>query len=470
MLTWAQESVQAHEHHGEDEYPMSYQTFQAVRAFLHCRHSSGCRIGCFFFLFVILSLFSLTPAVAATAPVLSLTDCIDLARRQNPQLLAARQEAAAQRIQADRERPSFRPNVALNLEELLHVPQVDKVLGETSETVKPFARTRLALRLEQPLFHAGASAAGQRADALDRSADAGSARAEADLILGVKRAYFGLLAAEQFAQVANEAVKLAEAHHDLVRTMLDAGSAARSDLLRADVEAAEARHEQTRAANGVDLARAALNRLLGRTLDTPIQLKPVDSLPPEPPALDELVQQANRNRPELQALQAQITAAEAGLSLARDEKKPSVNLTASLSQQTESAFVPSTLLLAGVVLRWPLLDGGQYRRDAQEAEARLIQLRALHEDAVQGVTLDVRRAWLALRESRQRAQVEAENVTAAREAADIAELRYQAGAGTNLETIDARLTRQRAGTNHAQALYDAHIAQAELMQTIGGEQ
>ena len=406
---------------------------------------------------------------AAEPPALTVQECVTLALHQSPRLQAARHEEAAQRVAADRDRPGFRPEVTAALAQNFHVPRVRTPLGDDMETVEPLARTRLEIGVSPGAAGAAAAAAGRRANSLDQAAAAATARTAADVALEAKRAYHGLLAAEQMLGVAEDAVRLAETHHKLVEDMLTAGTAARSDVLRADVEVAEARQGRSRAANGVNLAGAALNRILGRDLDTPVRVEPPGGLPNEPPALQDAVARALQARPDLQVLRAQLAAAETGEVLARGQRQPAVSVSAALSQQTSSAFVPPTLLLAGVVLRWPLLDGERAKHDIAEAGARAAQVRALLAEAEGGIALEVRQAWLALREARERFQVEEKNVLAAEEAATISELRYQAGAATHLETIDARLALRRARTNRAQAAGDAHVARAELERAVGGE-
>src|SRR5206468_583582 len=83
----------------------------------------------------------------------------------------------------------------------------------------------------------------------------------------------------------------------------------------AEQSLAEAQSGAVRARNGVNLAIANLNRLLGRTIDAPATLEPVQGLPPEPASTAELLPEAMRQRPEAVALRARIEAAEAGAPL-----------------------------------------------------------------------------------------------------------------------------------------------------------
>lgn len=429
------------------------------------------------------------PAELPAGPVpspLTLDEARALAEKHSPHLEAARHERRAAEIALERERPAFRPTLNLKAGETLQGPKVTFPRFDERVTVVPTSRAQVGVTAQQTLFRFGAGAAGDRYEALRDAAAQTYEGTRRTLAYDVAQAYYKLAGAREMAGVARQGLELAEAHVKLVETLLEGRAATRADLLRAQAEAAEARQGVLTAENGVALATANLERLLGTPLPPGTVVAPTTiSEPPEPEApdagasnapaepdmpereLQEAIRRAQEERPEVLALQDQLKAAEAGVSLAKGQGLPSLQLDGALSRQTPSAFIPSTTWSAGVSVTLPLLDGGKTRTDVAEARARVDQIKASLRELREGVALEVRQAWMSLQEARARRRVASRAVAAAQEAYDIALLRYQAGAGLNLEVLDARLALTRARANHVQAGLDMLLAASDLRYRSG---
>src|SRR5204863_3384272 len=87
-------------------------------------------------------------------------------------------------------------------------------------------------------------------------------RARQQLMLQVVEAFYRGLLQEQGLSVAEEGVKLADQQLGLAKTRFEAGSAARFDVLRAEVELANAKTTLIRAKSSVDIAYQALRSVL----------------------------------------------------------------------------------------------------------------------------------------------------------------------------------------------------------------
>ncbi|HEY3283842.1 MAG TPA: TolC family protein [Armatimonadota bacterium] len=412
-------------------------------------------------------------AAPAATPLerLELRQALELAGAHSPRLEAALHERRATEASLEREKPGLRPTVNLTASQALQGPKVTfPRLGETV-TVVPTSRSQVGVTAQQMLVRFGASAAGGRYRALRDAAAATYEQARREFRLEVTQAYLKLAGARTMAGVAREGRELADAHVALVESLLQAQTATKAELLRAQADAAEARQGVLAAENGEALARANLERLLGAPLAASVDL--VDAHSPnaaDGPAqdatpgatLEELIGRGQARRPEVLALRSQLHAAEAGVSLARGQGLPSVQLDGALIRQTPTAFSPSTAWSAGITVTLPLLDGGKARSEATEARERVAQLRANLRELQEGIALEVRESWSAAEEARARGDVAAAAVKAAEEAHAIAVLRYRAGAALNAEVLDARLALTRARANQAQAGMDLLQARAEL--------
>ncbi|OYT74880.1 MAG: hypothetical protein CFK49_06190 [Armatimonadetes bacterium JP3_11] len=295
-------------------------------------------------------------------------------------------------------------------------------------------------------------------------------RTRNDTILQVTQAYQGVARADEFVRVAEEALKNAQERRRLIRAQVDAGVAAQFDLLRAETAVAQAEQALLNARNQRELAVAALNNLLGRDLNTPVQVVKPTTLPPLQEAeLDALTQQAYQNRPEIVAAERGVELARVNIQNARRGALPSIVLTGQADfNLNTSPFNPRRESYTGtVVLSAPIWDSGITR--AREAQARddleIAQLRL--QQAKEGVALEVRQAYLNLRDAQKRLAVAQKGLEQATEALRLARVRFEAGVSPQLEISDAELAFTQAQTNLVDAQFDYLDAYAALQRAIG---
>jgi outer membrane protein TolC len=115
-----------------------------------------------------------------------------------------------------------------------------------------------------------------------------------------------------------------------------------------------------------------------------------------------------------------------------------------------------------------LYDGGITREKIREAELRLQQLAAQQADVRQQVELEVRQAWLALEQAAGEIAAAAKAVEQGREAARIAQVRYEAGLGTLLEVLSAQSTLAQSQFALASARFNQNTARVQLVLATGG--
>ncbi len=401
---------------------------------------------------------------------LAVEDAVRAALANSPRLRAARFQAEATQAQTDRDRPVARPTVTAQAQGTLQGPRVTfPRAGDGDATVLPERYGKLELDVDQPLFHAGMGAARERFGAQTKATEWEEKKAENDLILDVRRAYFQLLTAQEMLQQAQRGVDLARKHRDLARTMLEAGTAMERDVKASDAQLAETEQGVLRAENGAAEARANLNRLLGRDPGAPLEVAPAPPTPSIPDSPDAAVRSALERRPEIRQLEEELRAARAGAFLASTQNQPALSARAVAATQTPSAFVKSDYFAASLVVTWNPFDAGKTRADVREARARALQLEALLEDARLGIRVETEKSWRDMREAAGRLEAAARQVASAESAADVSELRYQARIATQLEVSGALNDVARARAARSQALFDLHAAAAELAHASGAD-
>ncbi len=409
------------------------------------------------------------PAAPATepAPVLTLQEAVALALKQSPTLEAARRERNVGLVNADRARPAFRPEVSATASQVIRTPRVD-LPGRPDEVVLPNSISRLEIGLRQPLYQFGAGGApGRRASAIAAAAESRYRKSELDLILEVREGYLDVIRAGAYSEVASQGVELARENVRLTALLQERGFQAEVDGLEARRALLEAESGLLQAENGIELARGNVNRILGRSIDTPFAPASVTEIPDDPGPLNELVRLAASRRPEAQGLRHNMEEAEAGIQLAKALRQPRVNLEAGYALQTPTALVPRSGVTAGLSITLPLFDGALRSFNIREAEERLAQIKSGLRALEDGIALEVQQQRLAMVAARKRLEFANGAIDAARKVHEITMLKLERGHAIQAEVLNARLSLQRALTERATAETDLRLAAVRLDRALG---
>lgn len=114
-----------------------------------------------------------------------------------------------------------------------------------------------------------------------------------------------------------------------------------------------------------------------------------------------------------------------------------------------------------------IFDSGVTLSKVHSAEEKLVQAEETYRDTVNSVELEVRSNYLNLREAEKRISTTQVAVAKAEEDFHIAQVRYMAGVGTNLDVIDAQVALTEAKTNFVNALYDYNTSKIALETSMG---
>lgn len=294
-------------------------------------------------------------------------------------------------------------------------------------------------------------------------------KAKNELILHVTTAYQDVLRAEAFVKVAEEALKNAQERLRITKVQIETGVAAKFDLLRAETQVAANQQALITARNALELAKASFNNVLGRDLNAPVQLVEIAELPSTSKSLEAYVQEALQLRPEVQAAEKNIQLAEKNLVNARRDQLPTMLINGQWQFNLNTAvFNPRrTVFTATAVVSMPIRDGGITAARVAQAENDLESARIGAQQIREGVALEVRSAYLSLKEAEQKIEVAKRGLEQAREGLRLARLRYEAGVAPQLEISDAEVAYTQAQTNLVSARYDYLYAWARLMKAIG---
>jgi len=319
------------------------------------------------------------------------------------------------------------------------------------------------------LFSGGALQASQAIARLSETAATHELRAKLiDIISRTVTAYLQLLRAQELKQVADRTVELAREQVKVATVSFEADAVPRVNVLRAEAALQNALQGQLKAGNGIELATASLNQVMGRSQLLPLRVAPLPRRLAEPPNLLDSLQRAVVQRPELRALQKGIEINREAVKAAEAGYWPTVSLQSQIDRsQGSGGFGTRDGFQVMGVFRLNLWDWGQTSGKVKSAGADVRVARYRLEQTMQGVELQVRRAVLNIGEARKRVEAAQAEVQAARQAYEIEQLRYTSGDGTYLELLDARRALSEAESNLVTSYYDNALAEADWLAATG---
>jgi cobalt-zinc-cadmium efflux system outer membrane protein len=284
------------------------------------------------------------------------------------------------------------------------------------------------------------------------------------IALAASATYDSLLAALKHREYLREARTLAADFLKKTQVRYEGGTAAKLDVIQAQVGLAQSDNDLIGNERDVATAQASLNRTLGRVIGAPIS--PTDSLdvPLALPDSATIERAALANRPELAILQQQQAGARASTSLVKEFWLPDI----AFAVQRDYVSPGSPLFTTGISLPLPALYWQHSRGDIAQAQHFERELDATYRDTRAQVTQDVRSAYAnASTAIRQVIFIRDELVPSAREAYRVASTSYSLGGSSAIEVLTARSALLSAQSQLVDALAAANTARADLERALG---
>ena len=296
----------------------------------------------------------------------------------------------------------------------------------------------------------------------------GLQKAYNDMRATVTNGYFDMLQADNMQKLGRESVERLADHLKNVEAQYEVGVVAKVDVLRSQVELANAKQSLIKAENAYQIAEANLNKIVGLPMDTQLKLDNILVYAPYENDMQYCLDYAAMHRPELEQAKQNVEAAKGALRVAISGHMPQI--AASASQNWNDSNWPGDEngnWGVGVQVTMNIFDSGVTTSKIHGAEADLAKAHETYRDTVDAVNLDVRSNYLNLREAEKRIDTTKLAVSQAEEDYRIAQLRYMNGVGTNTDVLDAQVALTDAKTNYLQAMYDYNTCKTNLETAIG---
>ncbi len=254
-------------------------------------------------------------AADISSGTMALSDVLDLARQQNPEIRAARLRWEAARARVRQEASPDKPRLDM---ERMYAPRDQGVWSGAEEK-------NLAVSQELP-FPTTLYLRGRRARQEAGQAEAMYRAKELDVLARVRTAYARLYLSRHAIHIFEENVELMRRFARVAEAKYAAGKAPQADALKAQVELSKMLNELVTLRQEQETNQAFLNTLLNRAPEAPLGV-PAD---PHPKALAQDVKALEdltlKSRPDLRAAALAVDRSRTSLALSRSEYLPDLML------------------------------------------------------------------------------------------------------------------------------------------------
>jgi len=416
---------------------------------------------------------------ADPVPALTLQESIDLALRQSVVIHSAGEAVQASESKKKEAFTGFLPKLSTyySYTRLNEPPQ-----SRSTITPVPFTPVQVgtadnynwAVELRQPVFAGGGIKAAYDINRI--GAEVSRLEQEAvvqDIIRDVGVSYFQILKAERILDVAKQSLEQLEAHRNVAQQFYDAGVIPKNDLLQSEVQLANGQQYLVQAENSLELAKSQFNTVLRRDLNTPTRVEDILQYKAYAASLEECLKVAQDRRPEVKTSLSRVEQSRKTVDLDKSEYYPSVNLVGSYGWFGDTADIQGSRYQDqenwSVMARaeWKFWEWGRTRHKVDASRNRERQAQDALANVKDQVALEVKNAYLLMREAEKRIFVAKKAIEQAEENYRLNEERYKEQVATSTDVLDAQTLLTRAKSDYFNALSDYHIALTRLERSTG---
>jgi len=299
------------------------------------------------------------------------------------------------------------------------------------------------------------------------------------LIATVKTQFYQIIVNRDLVKVNEENVRLLEAQLKDQQNRFEAGTVPRFNVLQADVQLHNQIPQLITAENNLRISKLQLAKTLGldfkrRRGDSP-PLEVIGDMPyiPRPIELADAIEMGKQRRPFLKQARANVLNQLQQVRATAGQYLPNISTTGGgewVSDPINSSWHDIskgwTALVQGSL---PIWDSGAIAGQVIQQRALLSETKITYDDDVRQVELEIQTAYSNLQQNEELVKSQEKNVELADEALRLAKARLDAGAGVQLDVLNATVQLLTAQSTRLQALFGYNSSLAEFDRATGAQ-
>ena len=408
-------------------------------------------------------------AQTAAARPLSMKEAVQLAMQQNPQRLIARLAVNERREDKTIAQSALLPQVNVVAGESVNSYNNQSIVGgPTPLRVGPFQAIDAGGEFSLNLFNMTLTRRYQASREDVHTAIFLETTEREQITALIVARYLGILRAMANRDAAASRVELAQRLYDQALQLQKTGVGTDIDTLRAQVELQNEKQRLIDATSERNTEIYALAQTLALPGGQEPELTDAMEFYHVPDfALEDLMQQALQDRPEMKAVQSAERAASLRTKAAGEQRLPSLQFSSLYDYQARKLDSGLGAYAYSFSLKMPLWTSGRISAEQQRARLQQEQISQSRRDLENAIEQQVKTALDQLNAAKQSVDVAELGLTLARQEVERARRRFESGVATNIEVITAQSDLARADDNRIQALYRFNQARADLARSNG---
>ena len=375
---------------------------------------------------------------------------------------------------------------------------IDPKVAEISNGQNPEFSTDGNLTLQQTVFSESANANIDIQKSLQKAQQENYNAEELNTIFDASNAYFNALILKANAQIRLQNLALTKKNLELAEQNFDAGQSGKSDMLRFRSEMAQNTQAMVEAVNQLEQAFISLNQILNNPIATEIDIEDVEldkgifknynydeltNLLDDPklrePFIEFLIEEAQRNAPELKALAYNLDVTERNIKLNGSGRfLPTVALQGQYNRTFSRSGVGSTFPTGfpaspdgnynvGVNVSIPIFNRNQTNINKQIAVIQKDQLEINRDNTELSISANIRNSVFNLVNQISNIELSKVSEETAKESLELTQTSYSNGAVNVVQLLDAQNNYLSAQLSRTNAIYNYLINALHLERFLG---
>jgi multidrug efflux system outer membrane protein len=292
------------------------------------------------------------------------------------------------------------------------------------------------------------------------------------LIQELASSYFQLRSLDAQLEITRSTIQARESSLKLTQSLEKYGAGSRADTSQAEELLYAARANMPELRREIAAQENTISVLLGHEPQDIGRGRSIDDQPHPAQVPTGLPSELLERRPDIREAEASLIAANARVGVAKARFFPQISLTSmggSASNQLQSIFDgKNAYWYAAGSLSQPIFEGGRLHSNYKYSQAQQQEMVAQYQKTVLDALKDVSNALTSYKESQNRRDEQARQVSSATEAVHLARLRYAGGNTSYLEVLTTDTDLYDAQVNLARAQAQEAGSLVQLYAALGG--
>jgi len=393
---------------------------------------------------------------------LSLEDCVALALANSPSAVSAQLQKDAAQVELNVAKSEFLPTASAGASESYNTHKTDYFSTHESAASNVYAEATLSIR--------GITEIARNVKMKQVSLQQAELRLKNvrnDIIRKVKKNYYALLSANRAVEIRTQSRDVYKEQYERTSEYFRLGLRPKVDVTTAEVNLNNEELRLIRAKNAVKTASASLANVLGVTTARLLDIEEIDDFDKFEISLEDAVQTAYENRPDVDSSRLDITLGQMKLNQAKSAYFPTFSFAAGFSKNGDTFKLDNEDARLSVGVELPLFNAFKTYNGVKQAKISLENIQNTNRSLLNDVFLEVQNAHIKMQEAAESIPIAELNTSKAKENLNLAQGRYNEGISDIIELKDAEAAYTDAEISLLTARYDYGAAVADLKQAMG---